>query len=478
MQKLFEVIPEQFFNLLTGKNKEVYADVLHLIYEQSIINRFGIPHRHLRDYIEELLEAGKEGGGIAGLEDEGGVDLKIGEDLDFFEDKFRLQSNAILRRLEELKWIQFEVRDGYEQFIVLPHYTNRMLSIFKEFREAKPIEYQRYAYATYQTLIGEEVKLRPAFVVREAHDYTCQLEQELLLLYQNMKNFTDQLAQKSTVSEVLDHHFDVYQDEIAEKSYHRLKTSDHVSRYRFQILQKVKEWLIDDELIEETILDSLENNFYKTYDEGQQQIRFMLHEIEEIYENLDEIFREIDVRHNQYLRSSYDRARYMSQTSAGDEQRLVEFLTYISTTYSNEGTDEFEIPPIYLMNDIQFIHEKSLLTPRNRRPPHQSEIHHVVAIPDEWKEKNIQDYKERLRKQITREKVEDFVNQMLGTRDSMEVREIVPESLEQYLMIGFVLLYGADSGTKFRIHRKVEREIVEVGEYRYSNHIIHKGRGD
>ena len=261
MQKLFDILPEQFFNLLTGKNKKVYAEVLNLIYEQSAINRFGIPHRHLRDYVEELLEAGEEAGGIPNFEEEEEINSEIDEELDLFMDKYRIQANAILRRLAELKWTQTEARNGYEEFVVLPYYTNRMLAIFKELQEAKPVEYQCYAFVTYQMLIGDEVKLRPAFVVHEAYDYTRQLEQELLILYQNMKHFTDQLAQKSSISEVLDHHFDVYQDEIAEKSYHRLKTSDHVSRYRFQILQKVKEWLIDDELMEETIQIAWKTSF-------------------------------------------------------------------------------------------------------------------------------------------------------------------------------------------------------------------------
>lgn len=476
---LFDVLPDKFFNLLAGKNKAVYAKVLDLIYEQSILNRFGIPQAHLRDYIEELLEAGVEGGGIPVFmeeADEDGIEpSRVYTSGESPEEVHRGQANAVLRRLEKLGWIQSEVRDGYETFIILPDYTNRLLGLFKEIREAKPVEYQRYAYITYQILTGNEVRMRPAFVVREAYDYTCQLEKELLILFQNMKQRTEELADKSSISEVLDHHFNVYQDEIAEKSYHRLKTSDHVSRYRFQILQRVKRWLIDDDLMQETIKDGLANNYYDSAEESQQQMWKMLQGIEEIYESLDDIFNEIDIRHNRYLRSSYDRARYMSQSSSGDDQRLIDMLTQISVIYAEEFVEEVEVPPLVHLNELQFLYEKSFLTPRNRRPVHRPNIHHVIDVPIEWKEEKINHYKARLKRQITPEKVEKFVNEKLGDRERMEMREFIPETLDQYLMVGYVFLYGADSESAYRIERKEEREIVQIGEYRFSNHVISRG---
>ncbi|MCK9907298.1 DUF5716 family protein, partial [Frankia sp. Cpl3] len=80
----------------------------------------------------------------------------------------RAQANALIRKLASLKWSDVEVRDQFQQYIVLPHYTSRILAVLQELCEARAVEYQRFAFVAYQLLTGEEAKRRPCFAVREA----------------------------------------------------------------------------------------------------------------------------------------------------------------------------------------------------------------------------------------------------------------------------------------------------------------------
>jgi len=478
--KLFEVLPEKFFLLLTGTNKQLYAEALLLIYEQYRQARFGIRYDIMRDLLQELIETQRE----LGMDFAPEEDVPANEDNQAraqqvtMEDLARAQANFMLRRLADLKWINVEDRDQFQRYIVLPHYSSRMLGLFKELCEARAVEYQRFAFTTYQILAGEEARLRPCFAVREALQVTVQFQQELIVLYNNMKHHMEQVVQMTSVQEVLDHHFDTYKSQIVDKSYHRLKTSDHVSRYRHHILQKVHEWLLDKDLMEETIADGLKNDFYRTREEAEEDIRRSLMTIEEIYTGLDEVFYQIDVRHNQYLRSSYDRARYLSQHQTGVTQQLgllLELLSKSASTHSlevNFGEKNGDGPGLFRLQQSAQLGEDSLYKPRQRRQMHQPERHIVMDIPDEWKTELHQAALERMRRSITREKVERFVFERMGDRRRMEMRELAPQSPEELLLLAYVYLYGQDGSSAFRLQRNEERVIVRIGPYRFHNHLI------
>ncbi|KEO80889.1 Wadjet anti-phage system protein JetA family protein [Tumebacillus flagellatus] len=123
------------------------------------------------------------------------------------DDLYRAKANALLRRLKESKWIDIEDRDQYRQFVVLPHYSSRILSVLQELCEGRSIEYQRYAFSTYQLLTGEEAKQNPCFAVQEAEKMTRSFLEELQILVNNMKKHMEQLTSMSTIEEVLDYHF-------------------------------------------------------------------------------------------------------------------------------------------------------------------------------------------------------------------------------------------------------------------------------
>ena len=189
------------------------------------MNRFGIQYDIMRDLTQELLETQEELGLV--FEDDEDQEQAVPEGP--VADPFRIKANALLRRLERLGWIQVETRDNFRAFIVLPHYSSRLLALFQDICEARAVEYQRFAFITYQLLTGEEARMRPSFAAMEAGRMTGQFVDELKILVNNMKYHMERVAAKTSVQEVLSHHFDEYKTQIIDRSYHRLKTSDHVS---------------------------------------------------------------------------------------------------------------------------------------------------------------------------------------------------------------------------------------------------------
>lgn len=474
--KLFEVIPDRLFLLLSGSNKRIYAEALLLLYDQAQIERFGIRYNVMRDLLQEMLDTRRELGEEMAAFDEDDEEGERGAEWGqlHLEELTRAQANAMLRRMESLKWIDVEPRAQFERFIVLPHYASRLIGVLKELCEARTVEYQRFAFLVYQSLTGEGARLQPCSAIMSAAEVSGQFQQELVALYNNMKHLMEQVVQKTSIQEVLDHHFDHYKSQIIDKSYHRLKTSDHVARYRMQILNTVQQWLLDREQVEEAARDGVKSGLYATVDEAEQAVKQALFFVEDIFNGLDELFYQIDVRHNQYLRSSYDRARYLSQQNEGMDRQLARLIELLGQGQwrSNDGMES-----LFTMRQTRALSEQSLLPPRRKREPHQPGVHIAVDMPDhlleELRSKNL----ERMRKAITRKKVDDYVLSRLGERAEMEMAELAPDNAEQFLMLGYIYLYGSDGGSNFRLRRSEQRNILIMGGYRFDNHTIVRKKG-
>lgn len=468
--KLFEILPERFFQLFTGKNRQVYAEALLLLYEQYNSNRFGIEYDLMRALFQELIETQQElGYAFDAEEDQVDTGASPLSEPDLGEmDLFRAQANTILRRLKNLGWLEVETRDNFKQYIVLPHYSSRILQVLKELCEERTVEFQRFAFVTYQLLTSEEAKRRPAFAMIEAEKMTEQFIGELTILVNNMKHHAEQVAAKASLQEVLDHHFDEYKTKIVDRSYHRLKTSDHVSRYRHQILDCVQTWLMDSAFFQEAIEDGLRSEFFTTRADAEYKLRAALLTIEEVYRELDEVFNRIDLRHNQYLRASYDRARYLSQHSQGVDQRLAGILDWLSARSRQEdrAVDKILGPEGLHFLTISQLLDSSLLPARKKRAPLQPADYEVLEIPEGLKHQLREKSLAKMRRSLSRDKVRSYVLERLGQREEMGISELAPQTLEEFLYLTYVYLYGYDGETGYILDRSNKR-ILDIGGYRF-----------
>lgn len=465
--KLFDVLPDRFFNLLSGKNRIIYAEILLTLYEQYLASRFGIEYDVMRDLIEELLETRAELGVPFDIDEEM---LTSNSDVGGI---YRIQANAIIRRLQETKWIDIEMRESWSKYIVLPYYVARILSTFNDLCEARAVEYQRFAFMTYGLLTGEEAKIRPSMAIYEAHKATQQFVGELTLLANNIKHLSEQLKNKTSIQDVLDHHFDEYRPTIVEKSYHRLRTSDHVSRYRQQILNTLQKWLLDDQWFEQVIDDAMRNEAFPPYsrEEANVSLRKTISEIIDHYNGLDEIFFEIDKRHNRYILASYNRARYFSQHGTGIDITITELLEHIG---KNEAPHDV-LSEIFSIQETRQISSKGLYTPRKPTVPFKPELHVVIPIPEELKQKLKDKQLIRMQNTITVEKTRDYVFWRMGIREEILIEELAPTNFEEFMYLAHIYLYGYQKNSQFTLIRSENDRILHIGPYHFIDHRIRRG---
>ena len=124
--EIFKIIPETFFNLLSGKNRSLYLETVFEVfkaYEQGFILGMdkGLAQQVIVDFLDvhpELLSSEVEG---EETEDEEEVQ----------EESTRDRANHILRRLEECEWIDIDVNNDYQEILNFRDYAITIIEALK-----------------------------------------------------------------------------------------------------------------------------------------------------------------------------------------------------------------------------------------------------------------------------------------------------------------------------------------------------------
>ena len=466
--ELFDVLPERFFGLLAGKCRRIYAEAGLCLYEQYRLAQFGIEQEILRDKFQEIIESWADAGIAYEDEDFSGQDAAAEES--------RAKANHMIRRMKEFGWLDYEQRENFKIFILLPHYSSRLWGLFANLCEGQAVEYQRFAFTTYQVLSGEAAKVQPSMAVLEAERLAEEFVEELRILLNNIKNKMEQVSAQTSLQEVLSHHFVEYRADIVDRSYHRLKTSDHVSRYRIRILQEVQEIRQNKERLRALCEDAVRRQLADSMEAAEYRMNASLHAIEEIYRGLDDMFAQIDRRHNQYVRASYERALYLQQAGSARTESMIAG-TLLAISEAREQGQEIEgLPRLFHLQTMNMLLPSSRYVPRKKRVLEPSAGTPVREVDETLRERVRRESAERVARGISRQKIEAWILDVLGQRSSMEIRELLSRLREEgnpdLLQLLYVYLYGHDDLAKYRLGK--DKDIEEMDTLRYSNRVVRR----
>lgn len=465
--ELFDVLPEHFFGLLAGKCRRIYAEAGLCLYEQYRLAQFGIEQEILRDKFQELIESWAEAG--VAYEDESFSEKDAA-------DESRAKANHMIRRMKEFGWLDYEQRENFKIFILLPHYSSRLWGLFANLCEGRAVEYQRFAFTTYQVLSGEAAKVQPSMAVLEAERLAEEFVEELRILLNNIKGKMEQVSAQTSLQDVLSHHFVEYRADIVDRSYHRLKTSDHVSRYRIRILQEVQEIRQNKERLRALCDDAVRRQLADSVEAAEYRMNASLQTIEEIYRGLDDMFAQIDRRHNQYVRASYERALYLRQTGNARIESMIAGVLLAVAKARDEGSTVGGLPQLFRLQTTEMLLPSSRYVPRKKRVLEPAAPTPVRSVDEELRARVRQESAERVARGISRQKIEAWILDVLGQRGSMEIEELLTILREveepDLLQLLYVYLYGHDELARYQLGK--HKEIREQDTIRYSNRTLRR----
>ena len=320
---MFHVLTGNFFVPLASPNKIVYWECICKLF--SVMDHqlsFGVEREVLVDELQYYFEQS----GAAQIVEE-----------DFAGADSRGKANGILRKLERYGWIEIETDKSYVQRVNFKEYSVRVMKTLLEIEDGKQIEYQGYIYTIYSLVRGNTDN--PGVVLLQILENTDLLITGLKNLNSNIKHYIDELTKHSTVAEIMDALFNDYITNIVDKAYHRLLTSDNVSKFRPEIIERLESRSKSRSYIEKASseLAKLQETDLET---ARETVYRYLHEIIEAFRNMDDILNEINQKNTQYQRAAINRAKFLLSGNEDIRGQIKEFSFSKKTMpeYFNESS--------------------------------------------------------------------------------------------------------------------------------------------
>ena len=278
----------------------------------------------------------------------------------------RKKANEMLRLLEKYGWLEVETDKSYVQRVNFYDYAVKVMKTLLEISDGRKVEYQGYIYTIY-SLVRTNTD-HPAVVLQQIRDNTDMLITGLKNLNSNIKHYIDELTKHKTVAEIMNALFNDYITNIVDKAYHRLLTSDNVSKFRPEIIERLEANGHSSRYIAKT---SEELAAIREIPVGQAEelVYQTLHEIVEAFRNMDDILAEINWKNTQYQRAAVNRAKFLLAGTEDVRGQMKEILLYIGEQMEQSQLDLNGIYEIeYLDNLVRlfgssFIDEKSFYSP-------------------------------------------------------------------------------------------------------------------
>jgi hypothetical protein len=451
----FDILPPNLFNVFStqghGNLQRHYMAILLRIYELAEFNRFGLTREVVVAEIVDYLKTVDE-------EDLSQIDAEAEAD-----DGERDYAGYLLRRLVHAGWLEREQTADYTECIILPDYAFTLLEAFRSIQEQKPKEFAGQLYAAQQLLTNESDDFSPSLALTQAYENVRQVVRGLNELNQNIRRHTERVTKDRDVPELLRLQYDDYAQALG-PAYHALKTSDHVSRYRRDIVVRLQAWQLDDNWLERTADEMAmqgRRNPAQAVDEIGHIMRFTIHQLE----GLDPLLDEIDRRHAQYLRTSLRQVRYQLVNAEGSfKERLVVLGRNLAALLvEGERWTPEEMPTLQAAS-LHVPDINSFYTPPRHRAPFLPEPV-IVPLLDPLDADTLRALTLReISQTLTPEKINGYVMDLFNGHRQLHVRDLPADLFDDLPWFIHVVAYGNHPDTEYDVE-PLPGEPISAGPY-------------
>ena len=444
---MYHIIGDAFFVPLASPNKIVYWECICKLF--SVMEHqlsFGVE----RDVLVEELQYYFEQTQAADIQE----DEMQGKSA-------RDKANWMLRKLETYGWIDIETDKSYVQRVNFKEYAVKVIRTLLEIAEGKQIEYQGYIYTIY-SLVRSNTE-NPGIVLLSIVENTDMLITGLKNLNSGIKNYIDELTKYKTPAEIMDVLFNDYIENIVDKAYHRLLTSDNVSKFRPEIVERLESKSRNPKYIEKASTD-IAGIKEVPMEEAEELVYHYIHQVIDAFQNMDDILSEINYKNTQYQRAAINRAKFYLIGGEDVRGQLKEIISAMSEQINEENMDLGGIYRIEFMDELIRLYsaavmdEKSLYSPiEGKKNFEPQELVEDEADPEIRNEK-LKKMMEKLARVLNPEKIDRYVEQQLADRTQMMASELPLATTDDFVKMIYVRLYGQRKNMKYTIAPGENRE--------------------
>ncbi|MCF7923692.1 MAG: DUF5716 family protein [Candidatus Izimaplasma sp.] len=437
--RVFDIIPNNFFNLLSSKNKSIYVNCLlelFRVYEQGSI--LGMDKDLARQVIIDYLDLNP-----------------LEEELEDYEEEETIltnrdRANQILRRLEKTEWIDIDVNNNYEEILNFRDYSITIIEALKEITsesyysddEYEGHEFRGYIYTVYSLLNSDYGEY--AMVLDQVYKNTLAFVREIRKLDSRLKFYIKSIVDNSEIKDLINLLVN-YKVELVDKAYRRLKTSDNINKYRANIVKKL-EAIQEDRVIMEILAKEHLIKSHNNYDIALMKVNKKIDDIIDIYNSISYIIDEIDEKNKVYVNTTIAKIKFLLSNDENVISKLSKILHFTAESIKDNKTNKAMnvIKPLFTLSSYQQISKTSLYTPRGI----------YKHIESQFLEENDTNLEQSLKDEFYREfevnysehVIEKYLNEYFSENHLIKASDIIKNNMsdEAILRLLYILVYAGD----------------------------------
>jgi DNA-binding phage protein len=454
--RLFDIIPSELFSILSSPNRLIYSDALAVLYD-AFRENLKIPKNTFFTMIRSRLEDE-----LARSEfTEDGISEEEAQDLSG-------RARFLIRKLKERGWIELERGDDFEEYIILPDYSIKILELFSELTSENPSSGFSFVYETYSTLRtanedpsgGVYEKMTALF---GAYDKTLALIKMLKTVYHNINRYFQQQLDMRDVNQVLAVHFDDFLRHIVETYIRPLKIKDSVPKYKVPIQQVLDSWLEDDELLSAMANAALQEKRLDSFEKCRADIVKKLFFVKERYEDFESGYlSEIDLKVRRYTRATTQKIESLSNNDQTVRGNLVYLLNALSDASKIADLTD-RIQSVFQIFEQSGICEDSLYSQRRAG---KRERFDTVLISEETVDlsrKALDEFGSAVNSPYNKKNVRAYMEKLLENIDMAYIKDMHVENDTAYILSGLAVAAAGDRDSFYRV--EPDDGTVDSGQY-------------
>lgn len=478
---LFDLVPENFFSPLAAPGKIVYWECICRLF--AVTNRqlsFGVERDVLVDelqfYFDSAMAAELPEDQIRMADNSNDVilDGDAGTSQTQAGLSSRDKANFILRRLERFGWISVETDHSYVQRANFRDYAVQVIKTLLAISDEKKTEYQGYIYTIYSLArAGGE---NPGIGLLQIVENTDALLTGLKSLNANIKRYIDDLTKHSTVAEIMDALLNDYYSNVVDKAYHRLLTSDNVSKFRPEILERLEANSRSSGFLKKASKEIAELREISQEEAGD-QVLTMLHEVIETFRQMDDILGEINKKNTRYQRAAINRARFLLSSAEDVRGQLKDILTYMNHQITERKLDYNAVFELEAMDRLirlfswEYLDMDSLYAPVEGKKEFIPEPVEITLPDNELRAEKRRLLEEKLKRVLSPEKIDAYVMERLGNRRVMAASELPLAEGDTFIRLIYIRLYGQRKNMSYTLELK---SMAEKSGFKFRDFLIRR----
>ncbi len=427
---LFTTVPDNFFALLSGKNKEIYAMALAVLYNSLQADEMSI---RKEDYVRTLKETAADLVMRLDFESENPDDIPVNPGLP-------ARASFIVRRLEETGWIDIEIDpDNFGEYIALPSYSIQFLTLLNEIVHDAEAQYSSLVHSTYSELKLEDEE-RDEFMyatLMRVYENTKKLRVELVTLGHSIRIYQNRLGKFFTTNLVLEDYFDAYKVRVSDRLYHPLKTFDSVARFKRPIIAILQKWLKDDATRAQLVSQAIIYSKTRSKADAERDIIVKINYVSDMYEQLNTLIAEIDQKHSDYTKSSTTKILYLNNSDKTIRGHLEKILkTYAQAVSEGSGARDIlgKMQDTLSFYEPGFLDPDSLTLPITRQYRGEGEALQVIDF-ESVSEALMKDFLDETRNSFTDTRIYAFMERAFGSENRLPIQDIALPDYDAFILL-------------------------------------------